>query len=65
MESKIEELINIETAISYAQLAVHTLKHSGNEITAKELQKEIRMLHSKFGTKEVKKMANVIVKEKK
>lgn len=64
MESKQEELIDMETAIAYAQLAVHTLQHSGTEINAKELRSEIKMLHSKFGTKEVKRLANVIVKGK-
>lgn len=64
MESKTEELIDIETAIAYAQLAVHTLQNSGNEITAKELRSEIKMLHNKFGTKEVKRLTNIIVKGK-
>ncbi len=58
------ELMDINTAIAYAQLAVHTLQHSGTEINARELRSEIKMLHSKFGTKEVKRLANVIVKGK-
>lgn len=65
VESKFEELIDIDTAIAYAQLAVHMLQHSGAEITPKELQNEIKMLHNKFATKEVKRLVNVILKGKK
>lgn len=55
----------METAIAYAQLALHTLQNSVTEITPKELRNEIKMLHEKFGTKEVKRLANIIVKGKK
>lgn len=65
MESKMQELMDIDSAIAYAQLAVHTLQHSATEVNTKELQKEIKMLYSKFGTTEVKRLANIIVKEKK
>lgn len=64
MESKMRELMDIDSAIAYAQLAVHTLQHSATEVSAKELQKEIKMLYSKFGTTEVKRLANIIVKGK-
>lgn len=63
MEDK--NLMDIDTAIAYAQLAVHTLQNSATEITPKELRSEIKMLNSKFGTKEVKRLVNIIVKEKK
>jgi hypothetical protein len=65
MESKTQELMDIDSAIAYAQLAVHTLQHSATEVNARELQKEIKILYSKFGTTEVKRLANIIVKEKK
>lgn len=65
MESNKEELLDIETAIAYAQLAVHTLQNSGTELSAKSLHSEIKMLHDKFGTKEVKRLVNTIVKGKK
>ena len=42
MESKMQELMDIDSAIAYAQLAVHTLQHSATEVNAKELQKEIK-----------------------
>ena len=48
-----KELMDIDTAIAYAQLAVHTLKNSATELTDKSLKSEIKMLHDKFGTKEV------------
>ena len=65
MESKTQELMDIDSAIAYAQLAVHTLQHSATKVNARELQKEIKILYSKFGTTEVKRLANIIVKEKK
>lgn len=64
MESKQEELIDFDTAIAYAQLALHTLQNSSVEITPKELRKEMNMFHNKFGTREVKRLANIIVKGK-
>lgn len=64
MESKSEELISIDAAIAYAGVAIHTLQHSGTEINAKELRSEIKMLHKKFGTKEVKRLADIIIKKK-
>ncbi|MGN1310383.1 MAG: hypothetical protein ACI4VP_01515 [Clostridia bacterium] len=63
MEDK--NLIDLDTAIAYAQLAVHTLQNSGTEITPKELRSEIKMLNKKFGTKEVIRLTNIIVKGKK
>lgn len=63
MEDK--NLIDFDTSIAYAQLALHTLQNSGTEITPKELRSEIKMLQKKFGTKEVKGLVNIIVKEKK
>ena len=59
------ELMDINTAIAYAQLAVHTLKNSATELTDKSLKSEIKILHEKFGTKEVIRLTNIIVKGKK
>lgn len=63
MENK--ELIDFETAIDYALLALHTLKNSSTEITAKELKKEMSMLYERFESKEVKRLVNTIKKGKK
>lgn len=65
MESKIEEHNDFETYIAYAELALHTLQNSKTEITPRELGKEMRMLHNKFGTEEIKRLTNIIVKGKK
>lgn len=59
-----KELFDLDTVIDYAQLAVHTLKNSATEITPKELKSEIKMLHDKFGTKEVRRLNRIIVKGK-
>lgn len=64
MESKTQELMDIDSAIAYAQLAVHTLQNSATEVNAKELRSEIKMSILKFGTSEVKRLANIIVKGK-
>lgn len=60
-----KSVIDFETSIAYAQLALHTLQNSGTEITPKELRSEIKMLQKKLGAKDVKRLVNIIVKEKK
>lgn len=67
MDTKIndKELIDIDTAIAYAQVAVHTLQHSATEINDKSLRNEMKMLQREFGTKEVKRLATLYAKEKK
>ena len=57
--------MDLDTLIAYAELATHTLKNSGTEITPKEIKSEIKMLQKKFGMKEVIRLANIIEKEKK
>lgn len=59
--------INIEQDIitAYVQLVFHTLKHSATEITPKSIRQEVKMFYEKFGDKEVKRLANIIIKEKK
>lgn len=54
--------LNIVTA--YAQMVFFTLKNSGTEITPKSIKSEIKMFYDKFGDKEVKRLANIIMKEK-
>lgn len=60
-----EELMNIDTAVAYAQVAVHTLKHSNTEINDRSLKSEMKMLQRKFGTKEVKRLATIYAKSQK
>ena len=55
----------IELITAYAQLAFHTLKNSNTEITAKSIKEEVKMFYEKFGNTEVKRLANIIMKEKK
>ena len=57
-----KELMDIDTAIAYAQLAVYTLQHSSTSIDKKSLSNEIKMLQKKFGTREVKRLAKIIIK---
>ena len=55
----------IELITAYAQLVFHTLKHSSTEINAKSIREEVKMFYEKFGNKEVKRLASVIMNEKK
>ena len=55
----------IELITAYAQLAFHTLKNSNTDITAKSIKEEVTMFYEKFGNTEVKRLANIIMKEKK
>ena len=66
MESQNERKDNyeLETIISYAQMAFFTLKNSGTEITEKALKEEIKMFYEKFGNTEVKRLAKIIMKGK-
>ena len=57
------DAFNIEIAIDYAQLAYHNLLHSATELNSKNLTDEMKILHIKFGTKEVIRLANNIPKE--
>lgn len=54
-----------ELIIAYAQLALHTLQHTATEITPKTLKTEIKMFYEKFGNQEVRRLTNIIMKEKK
>lgn len=55
----------LQTITAYAQLVHHTLKHSGTEINARTIKSEVKMFYEKFGNKEVRRLANSIIKEKK
>ncbi len=54
-----------ELIIAYAQLALHTLQNTATEVTPKTLKSEIKMFYEKFGNQEVRRLANIIMKEKK
>ena len=51
---------DFDDLISYSKLALYTLQNSGTEITPKNLESEIKMLHKKFGIKEVKRLTSII-----
>jgi predicted transposase/invertase (TIGR01784 family) len=63
--SKNNSKTEIELITAYAQLAFHTLKNSNTDITAKSIKEEVTMFYEKFGNTEVKRLANIIMKEKK
>ena len=63
--SKNNSKYEIELITAYARLAFHTLKNSNTEITAKSIKEEVKMFYEKFGNTEVKRLANIIMKEKK
>ncbi len=43
MESEKKDLIDWEDAISYMQLAIHTLQNSATDITPKSIKSEMEM----------------------
>lgn len=55
----------LELITAYAQMAFFTLQNSSTEITPRSIKAEIKMFYDKFGNKEVKRLANIIMKEKK
>lgn len=55
----------LELITAYAQLVFQTLKNSGTEITPKSIKSEVKMFYEKFGNKEVLRLTNLIIKEKK
>ena len=63
--SKNDSKYEIELITAYAQLAFHTLKNSNTDITAKSIKEEVTMFYEKFGNTEVKRLASIIMKEKK
>ena len=64
-KDKIRTNYEEELIIAYAQLVFHTLKNSATEITPKSIRQEVKMFYEKFGNTEVKRLANIIMKEKK
>ena len=64
MESENKDLIEWKDAISYMQLAIHTLQNSATEITPKAIKSEMEMLRKKFGTNEVRRLTKLILKGK-
>lgn len=67
MDTKNEnnEILDINLISAYAQMAVYTLQHTATEITPKSIKAEVKMFYEKFGNQEVKRLANIIMKEKK
>ena len=61
--SKNNSKTEIELITAYAQLAFHTLKNSNTDITAKSIKEEVTMFYEKFGNTEVKRLANIIMKD--
>ena len=67
MEVKKEnkEVLDVEIITAYVQLVHYTLKKSGTEINNRNIKNEVKMFYQKFGNNEVKRLANLIIKEKK
>lgn len=65
MKNENKEVLDVDTITAYVQLVHHTLKNSGTEINNKTIKSEVKMFYEKFGNREVKRLANLIIKEKK
>lgn len=55
----------LDLIIAYAQMIFFTLQKTATEITPKSIKSEVTMFYEKFGNKEVKRLAKIIMKEKK
>lgn len=64
-KEKISNNSEIDTITAYTQLVLHTLQNSATEINQKAIREEVKMFYEKFGNEEVKRIANMIMKEKK
>lgn len=64
MKNENKDTSELDLITAYAQMVFFTLKNSETEITPKSIKAEIKMFYDKFGNKEVKKLANIIMKEK-
>lgn len=56
---------DLDTIIAYVQLVNYTLNKSKIEMNAKNIKSEVKMFYERFGDTEVKRLANLIIKEKK
>lgn len=67
MDTKIEKTdeIDIQLITAYVVMVIHTLNNSATQLTPKNIKSEVKMFYEKFGNKEVKRLASLIVKEKK
>lgn len=65
MKSENTSKTELELITAYAQMAFFTLQNSGTQITPRAIKSEIKMFYEKFGNKEVKRLSNIIMKEKK
>lgn len=65
MKNENKDKAELDIITAYAQMVFFTLQNSGTEITPKAIKAEVKMFYEKFGNKEVKKLANIIIKEKK
>lgn len=64
MKNENSNKAELEIITAYAQMTFFTLQNSNTEITPKTIRAEIKMFYQKFGNKEVKRLANIIMKEK-
>lgn len=64
-KEKISNNLEIDTITAYTQLVLHTLQNSATEINQKAIREEVKMFYEKFGNEEVKRIADMIMKEKK
>ena len=63
-KSENKDTTELQTITAYAQMVFFTLKNSATEITPKAIKNEVKMFYEKFGNREVKRLANIIMKEK-
>ena len=64
-EKEAKDLITIQSAIKYAKVSIYALKDSKNEITPKEIEKEMKLHYDRYNDKMVSLLLKVYEQEEK
>ena len=64
-EKEGKDLITIQSAIKYAKVSIYALKDSKNEITPKEIEKEMKLHYDRYNDKMVSLLLKAYEQEEK
>ena len=64
-EKETKDLITIQSAIKYAKVSIYALKDSKNEITPREIEKEMKLHYDRYNDKMVSLLLKAYEQEEK
>ena len=64
-QTKGKDLMTIQTAIKYAKVSIYALKDSKNEITPREIEKEMKLHNDRYNDKMVSLLLKAYEQEEK